>query len=152
MLGQRLEAQARAAREGMVRAHQDHPIPVIAGQHDQIVKQLQRFGCDGEINLPIRGHLGDLRRRALMQMQGDAWKARSKSLDDRGQGITGLRVRGRNGQITRVRLPEFLGNILDVIDLKQEPAGVLEDPLPGRRDLGEVFAIAHKDAHAQFLF
>src|SRR5690606_13461124 len=75
-----------------VPGHQYAAVPTVAGHHQEIGKQLQSFGGDGEVHSPRGGHVGDLHRGSLVHMQGDMGVFGNKVADHLGQGVPGLGV------------------------------------------------------------
>ena len=134
----------------MRRRCQNAAIPVVAGQHDELFEMLQRFGCDRKIGCTFRRHPRDLRRRTLMQMQAHLRIGTAEFLDDRRQRVARLRMRRGEAQLALVGGAEFLGDVANVLGFEQQFARVLEDALAGRRDFGDMLAVAHEDVDAKF--
>ena len=87
-----------------------------------------------------------------MQVQGHPRVALAEGGDDRRQGIARLGVGGGDGQVAAIGLFELGRDIENVVGLLQQPGAVFQNALPGRRDLGEMLAVAHEDLDAQFIF
>ena len=146
-----LQADQRALGERVVPGHQDTAVPAVAGHHDQVGKQLQRFRGDGEIHAAIRCHFGNLHGRTLVHMQGDIRIALDEGLDGRGQRIARLGVGGGDGQLALAFVGILLGDLLDAFDLAQHLAGGFQDNLARRGHMGQVLARAGENLHAQFI-
>ncbi len=131
--------------------HDDAAIPAVAGHHDQVAEQLQRLGGDGEVDGAVGGHFGDLHRRALVHVQGDVRVLLDEAADHVGQRIARLGVGSGDGQRALLLVGEFLGDLLDALDLAQDLAGGMDDPLPRRRHTGQVLAAASEHLDAQFV-
>ena len=110
--------------------HDDTAIPAVAGHHDQVAEQLQRLGGDGEVDGAVGRHFGDLHRRALVHVQGDVRVLLDEAADHVGQRIARLGVGSGDGQRALLLVGEFLGDLLDALDLAQDLAGGMDDPLP----------------------
>ena len=151
VFGHRFERQLWQLGQRVPLRHHHATVPLVARHHDQVTEQLQRFGGDGEIDGAIGCHLGDLHGRALVHVQGDFRVLLDEVADHRRQGIARLRVGGGDGQRALLLVGEFLGDLLDALDLAQDLAGGIDDALAGRGDAGQVLAAAGEDFDAQFV-
>ncbi|MNG98126.1 hypothetical protein D3C79_572570 [compost metagenome] len=152
ILGNRFQGQLRQLGQWMALRHHDTAIPFVARHHDQVAEQLQRLGGNGEIDSAVSGHLGDLHGRALMHVQGHFRVLLDEIADHRWQRITGLGVRGGDGQGALLLVGELLGDLLDAFDLAQDLAGGIDDALTRGGDTGQVLAATRKDFNTQFIF
>ena len=86
-----------------------------------------------------------------MHVQGDVRVLLDEAADHVGQRIARLGVGSGDGQRALLLVGEFLGDLLDALDLAQDLAGGMDDPLPRRRHTGQVLAAASEHLDAQFV-
>ncbi|MNH34148.1 hypothetical protein D3C79_947240 [compost metagenome] len=84
-------------------------------------------------------------------MQHHLGKAAAKVAHHLGQRITGLRMRGRNGQPPLLAGTEVLAGAAQVVGLEQQLFHDGHQAFARRRQAGEAFAGTHKNLHAQLL-
>ncbi|MNM63578.1 hypothetical protein D3C81_749480 [compost metagenome] len=87
-----------------------------------------------------------------MHVQGHFRVLLDEIADHRWQRITGLGVRGGDGQGALLLVGELLGDLLDAFDLAQDLAGGIDDALTRGGDTGQVLAATRKDFNTQFIF
>ena len=136
----------------VVGPHEHAAVPVVAGQHHQFVEMLDRFGGNGEIGLAAGGDAGNLRGRALVQVQRHPGVALPKGLNGVGQGIARLGVGGGNGQGAAVARCKVVHHPLDVVHVLQDALDDVQHRAAGGGDVAQVLAAAHEDLGAQLFF
>ena len=135
----------------MIRRHDDAPVPLVAGQQHQVRKEILRTGGDGKVDAVERGHLGDLFRRALVQMQPHFRVLGAELLDDRREHVARLGVRRADGERAAVLVLQVVRDALDVLHLAQDLHRPVDDLLAGGRDFRQRAAAADKDAEAELI-
>ena len=151
VVGQQRQREPVGAGQRVIGPDDDTAVPAIAGHHDQIIKQFQRLGGDGEVNRALGGQFRDLPRRALVHVQGDIRVFCHETADNIGQHIAGLGMRGRNRQAALAFVAEVGRHPLDALDLVEDLGGDLDNDPAGRGDLAQVFALAPEDLHIELL-
>ncbi|MNQ46620.1 hypothetical protein D3C85_604420 [compost metagenome] len=152
VFGQRLEGQLRQFGQGVPLGHDDATVPAVAGHHHQVTEQLQGLGGDGEVDGAVGGHLGDLHRGALVHVQGDVGVLLDEAADHWRQCVARLGMGGGDGERALLLVGEFLGDLLDALDLAQDFPCRGDDAFPGRRHASEVLAAASEYFDAEFVF
>src|SRR5581483_3545605 len=135
--GQLLDRRLRKGGQRMPLRHDNTPMPAVARQKDVLAEQRLGSGRHGEVGAVGLGHLGELLRRPLVEMELYVGIALPESLDDRGQHVTRLGVRGTNGQRSARLVLEVGGDAFDILRLTQQLQAVPDDTLAGRGDPGE---------------
>ena len=131
--------------------HHHGAVPAVYRQAHQMREQLLGAGRNGEIDPVARHHLGDLLRRALMQVQTHFRIFGAKRANHLRQHIARLGVRGRNRQRAAIRLAQLRRSAADVLHFTQDAGGARDDLLAGRRGAGQRPALALEQLKAQFL-
>jgi hypothetical protein len=71
LLGDVLQRDALFLRQRVARGHDQHMLPFVAGQGDQIGVVGQRFGGHADLGHLVDHHARDLGGRGLVQADGD---------------------------------------------------------------------------------
>jgi hypothetical protein len=87
-----------------------------------------------------------------VQMELHVGIALPENLDNRGQHVTRLGMRGTDGQRAAVLVFELGGYALDILRLTQEFQRVPDDTLTRWRDLGERAPTPHEYVEPEFVF
>src|SRR5690606_6875453 len=139
----------RLACERMLLRHERDAMPVVDRQQRELREQILRARRDREIDLVRADELGDLLRRALVQLQVDARIALAERAHDLGQHVARLRVRRRDRQRAVELGREIAREALNVADLAQDLARAGDDLAAGRRDRGQALALAREQLDAE---
>ena len=135
----------------MVLGHNQHVLPVIAGQGDQIGIVGQRFGGDADLGRFFLQHARDLIRRALVQADLHLGIALAQLGDAQRQHVARLRVGGRDAQATAVLRAELFPDALEVGYFALDDLDAGQNVLARLGHVLEALAMAREDVHAQLL-
>ena len=136
----------------MLGRRDDAAVPLVAGQHDQVVLLADGFGGDGEIRLACEHVVAHLGRAALAQAHPHVRMALHELANDRRQDVARLSVSGGDGQRAALLGAELLADAAKVVDVAQQALGDLQHFSARISDCGQAPALAHEDIHAEFLF
>ena len=125
--------------------------PAVAGQGQQLVELRQCFGGDAHVGLAGQQHLGDLARRALVQVQLDVGKLQPEFLHGRGQRITRLRMGGGNRQRAVLLRRKLLGCLAQVAAVLQDTFDDGQHVVAGFGHTRQPFARTHKQRNPQLI-
>jgi len=88
----------------------------------------------------------------LAQRQADPGMPVDEALDDAGQGVARLRVRGGDDQTAGVAAGVLLANAADVLGIAQDALGDFEYRPARLCDRRQAFAAALENGHPEFVF
>ena len=129
----------------------DHAVPLVAGQRDELREVGERLGRDADVDLAARRLLGHLHRIALVQHDLDLGVARRELAQHLRQHVARLRVRGGDRQRAGVLAAEFVGDALQVRDLAHRAPRGRDDDLAGGRERRQPLALAHEHRQAELV-
>jgi hypothetical protein len=147
-VGQR---RLRRFAQRMTVRHDDAPMPAIAGQPHQVREDRARAGGDGDVDAIGGRELGDLFRVALVQVQADLGVAVAEFPQHLRQHVTCLRVRGGDGEVSRVVLAQVGRQHLDVARLAHDLRGAVDDLGSRVRGTQQGASLAFEDLEAELV-
>ncbi|MNT14255.1 hypothetical protein D3C72_1492520 [compost metagenome] len=133
----------------MLVRHDQHVLPFVAGQGDEVGVVGQRFGGHADIGLLVDHHAGHFGGRGLVQADGDLGVVFAQLGHGRGQHIAGLRVGGGNRERTAVLRAELVADALQVTHFAHDDLNALEHLQAGLGDALQALAVASEDVDAQ---
>jgi hypothetical protein len=104
-----------------------------------------------EVDAVALRHVGDLLRRALVQMQLDLRIALAKPADHFGQHVACLRVRGADRERPTSIALLLVREPLDALDFLEDLLRAIDDALARRRHARERAPLAQKDRKAELV-
>ena len=124
-----------------------------------ITRQLTQFGMivnplrhNRNIRLTIADHLRNSSRAPLLDRQIDPRITLHKIRHNQRQRIACLRMRRRNRQSTAVVIGKLAADILNILDISQNPFRNFQHRLTRLGNRHHTLAAAYKNLHPQFFF
>ncbi len=129
----------------MARGGDHAAVPLVAGQHHQLVELGDRLGGDGEVGGAVEHHLTDLARIALVQRELDLRVALHEIAHHAGQHVARLGVGGGDRQAAHRLVGEFVADLLQVVEVAQHALGDRQHRAPRLGDRDQALAMALED-------
>jgi hypothetical protein len=128
----------------------DHAaVPLVAGQHHQLVVLGDGLGGDRDVGAAVEHHLAHLARVALVQLELDLRVALHEAADHVGQHVARLGVGGGDRQAADRLVGELVAHLLQVVEVAQHALGDRQHRAPGLGDRDQTLAVTGEDLDAE---